>query len=149
MTNYLWFLTKSSLTINSLFFSEYSIQNISEILQRKLFYIQNIFSAVKEPYDILSYIVIPFLLFIIISLVILLIVNRYGFEKKLIIKKEIDNRTNDFLTEIIFSNHETSYIKEKINEYKKEIPFKKKWCRDIVLMYVFKLKWTFPKRVFS
>ena len=62
MTNYLWFLTRSGFSINSLFFSEYSIQNISEILQRKLFYIQNIFPAVKEPYDILSYIVIPFLL---------------------------------------------------------------------------------------
>lgn len=140
MTNYLWFLTRSGFTINSIFFSEYSLQNISETLQNTLFYIQNLFPTVKGPYDILSYIIIPFLLFIIISLVILLIANRYGFEKKLILKKEIDNRTNDFLTEIIFSNHETSYIKEKINEFKKEIPFKKKWCRDIVLNKIITIK---------
>jgi hypothetical protein len=106
----------------------------------KLFYITNLFSVIRKPDDVLSYVIIPFLLFIITLLVILLIGNRYGFEKKLIIKKEIDNRTDNFLTEIIFSNHDTNYIKDKINEYKKEIPFNKKWCKGIILNKIITIK---------
>jgi hypothetical protein len=73
-------------------------------------------------------------------LVIILIINRYGFEKKIIIKNEIDAKTDDFLTEIIFSNYTIPSIKNKINQFIEEVPFKKKWCRNIILIKIITIK---------
>ncbi|MET0760202.1 MAG: hypothetical protein ABWZ56_07265 [Flavobacterium sp.] len=91
-------------------------------------------------YYSLKYFVIPFLLWIIFSLLILLIINRYYFEKSIIPKKEAEIKINNFLTEIIFSNHNLTHIKEKINLFKYEVPFKNKWCRDLILTKIITIK---------
>lgn len=91
-------------------------------------------------FDLIKYIVIPFLLIVIISLVLLLIINRYGFEKKIIIKNEVDIKINDFLIEILFSDYDSTYIKKQIKLFKKQVPFKKKWCKGIILNKIITIK---------
>lgn len=98
------------------------------------------FFKAEFSFDLIKYVIIPFLLIVIISLVLLLIVNRYGFEKKIIIKNEVDIKIDDFLTEIIFSNYDSTYIKEQIKLFKEEVPFKKKWCKGIILNKIITIK---------
>ncbi|TDE52960.1 hypothetical protein [Flavobacterium sp. GT3P67] len=98
------------------------------------------FFKAEFSFNLFKYIIIPFLLIVIVSLVLLLIVNRYGFEKKIIIKNEVDIKTNDFLTEIIFSNYDSKYIKEQIKLFIEEVPFKKKWCKGIILNKIITIK---------
>jgi hypothetical protein len=91
-------------------------------------------------YDFFKYFAIPFLLLIILTLILLLIINRYNFEKFLIPKNEIEIKIDGFLTEIIFSNYDAKHIKEKINLFKEEIPFKRKWCRDLIINKIITIK---------
>jgi hypothetical protein len=109
-------------------------------IKNELLTFNHSFLKAEFSFDLLKYIVIPFLLFVIFSLVLLLIVNRYGFEKKIIIKNEVDIKINDFLTEIIFSDYDSKYIKEQIKLFKEEVPFKKKWCKGIILNKIITIK---------
>ncbi len=141
MVNYLWFLIRN--TYNMIFFSNSnsSFEDFFAGAKKELSNINYSFFTTEFSYEILKYFVIPFLLFLIILLVILLIANRYGFEKKLILKKEVEIKINDFLTEIIFSDYTPQETKEKINLFKEqEVPFKKKWCRGIILNNIITVK---------
>jgi hypothetical protein len=109
-------------------------------IKNELLTFNHSFLKAEFSFDLLKYIVIPFLLFVIFSLVLLLILNRYGFEKKIIIKNEVDIKINDFLTEIIFSDYDSKYIKEQIKLFKEEVPFKKKWCKGIILNKIITIK---------
>jgi hypothetical protein len=55
---------------------------------------------------------------------VLLIKNRYNYEKESALKEELQTKTNDFLTDIIFSNYDAKSIKEKIKEFKEEVPLR-------------------------
>jgi hypothetical protein len=71
----------------------------------------------------------------------MLIANRYGFERKLILKWDVEIKINDFLTEIILSDYEAKEINEKIQLFKKqEVPFEKKWCKGIILNKIITIK---------
>lgn len=140
MTSYLYNLFKN--ITNSIVFllKKVETQISFENIKNELFAFNYSFSKAEFPSDLLKYIAIPFLLIIIISLVILLILNRYGFEKKLIIKNEVDIKINDFLTEIIFSNYDSNYIKDQIKLFKQQVPFKKRWCKGIILNKIITIK---------
>lgn len=140
MNDYLYNLFKDITYITTFLFkkldTEISYKNIKNEL---LTFNYSLFKA-EFSFDLFKYIIIPFLLIVIISFVILLIVNRYGFEKKIIIKNEVDIKINDFLTEIIFSNYDSKHIKEQIKLFKEEVPFKKKWCKGIILNKIITIK---------
>ena len=140
MTSYLYNLFKN--ITNSIVFllKKVKTQISFENIKNELFAFNYSFSEAEFPSDLLKYIAIPFLLIIIFSLVILLILNRYGFEKKLIIKNEVDIKINDFLTEIIFSNYDSNYIKDQIKLFKQQVPFKKRWCKGIILNKIITIK---------
>lgn len=140
MTSYLYNLFKN--ITNSIVFllKKVETQISFENIKNELFAFNYSFSEAEFPSDLLKYIAIPFLLIIIFSLVILLILNRYGFEKKLIIKNEVDIKINDFLTEIIFSNYDSNYIKRQIKLFKQQVPFKKRWCKGIILNKIITIK---------
>lgn len=140
MTSYLYNLFKN--ITNSIVFllKKVKTQISFENIKNELFAFNYSFSEAEFPSDLLKYIAIPFLLIIIFSLVILLILNRYGFEKKLIIKNEVDIKINDFLTEIIFSNYDSNYIKRQIKLFKQQVPFKKRWCKGIILNKIITIK---------
>lgn len=140
MTSYLYNLFKN--ITNSIVFLLKKIEtDISfENIKNELFFSNNLFLKAEFPSDFFKYIAIPFLLIIIFSLILLLILNRYGFEKKIILKNEVDIKINDFLTEIIFSNYDSNYIKDQIKLFKLEVPFKKKWCKGIILNKIITIK---------
>lgn len=140
MTSYLYNLFKNITNSNVFLLKKVDTQISFENIKNELFAFNYSFSKAEFPSDLLKYIAIPFLLIIIISLVILLILNRYGFEKKLIIKNEVDIKINDFLTEIIFSNYDSNYIKDQIKLFKQQVPFKKRWCKGIILNKIITIK---------
>lgn len=84
-------------------------------------------------YTFLKYYAIPLLLIVLIALVISLLVSRYYFDKIGDQKREVEDKINDFLTELIFSDLSSEQIKVQINDFKKEPIFKNKWCKYLIL----------------
>jgi hypothetical protein len=72
--------------------------------------------------------------------VFILITHRFIFEKKFILKNELAIKTDDFLTELIFSNYEKEVVKSKINEYKRDVRFNKKWYKVLILNKIIAIK---------
>jgi hypothetical protein len=141
MTNYFWFLIGNVNYNSVLLFSELAIDNLLKTIENELVYVQDSFLTTEFSYGIFQYLIIPFLLLLIICLVILLIVNRYGFERKLVLKRDVEVKINDFLTEIILSDYDAKEINEKIQFFKEqEVPFKKKWCKGIILNKIITIK---------
>ena len=91
-------------------------------------------------YDLIRYILIPTLLITVFTLVILLIINRYDFERKITVKNEIDLKTDYFLADLLFSDYFPQSVETKINQFIKEVPFNKKWCRDKILNKLITIK---------
>ena len=121
-------------------FSKLKIENSFKEIENEIISYFDHISTSYFFYDILKYILIPFLLLTIFTFIIIMILNRYGFEKKIILKQEIDIKTDDFLTEIIFSDYKIPLIKKKIKAYIEVVPFKKKWCRNIILNKIITIK---------
>ena len=106
----------------------------------EIFNMPNSIFTNQLTFDLLKYFAVPFLCFIIILLTFILIIHRYGFEKKLILKKELDIKTDIFLTELIFSNYSMEDIYEKIRVYKEDVLFKKKWYKGLILNKIISIK---------
>ncbi|MES2576637.1 MAG: hypothetical protein V4589_03435 [Bacteroidota bacterium] len=140
MTHYLYNLLKDITDITAFLSKKLDAEISYKNIKNELLTLNYSFFKAEFSHDLFKYILIPFLLIVIISLVLLLIVNRYGFEKKIIIKNEVDIKINDFLTEIIFSDYDSKYIKEQIKLFKEEVPFKKKWCKGIILNKIITIK---------
>lgn len=84
-------------------------------------------------FSVLKFVIIPIFLLFIVLLVFSLVINRYKHEQLALKKKEIDTLVNDFLTEIIFSSYSGKEMKEKIADFKTQIPYDEKWCRYVIL----------------
>jgi hypothetical protein len=91
-------------------------------------------------YEILKYIIIPILLLAACIFIFLLITRRYRYQKRSLLRIELDIKSNDFLTELIFSNFSKVQIDSKIEEYKKMPIFKKKWFKKIILNKIISIK---------
>lgn len=88
----------------------------------------------------LTHIILPFLGLAFLVLIIILILNRLLFNLRQPKINIVKNKIDDFLTTLVFSSYEANELKLKINDFKKEIPFKKKWCKKIVLNKIIFLK---------
>lgn len=93
-------------------------------------------------YNLLKYFGIPLLLLIMTAVVASLLITRYLFEKNIIPKENLEIKINSFLTEIIFSDYSIPLIKLKIKSFLEEeqIPFEKKWCRELILSKIIIVK---------
>ena len=141
MTNFFWILIKKTNYISIFLSLKLTTENLLNTIEKSVQYIQDSIFTTEFSYGIFQYFIIPFLLILIFCLVILLIVNRYGFEKKIILKRDVEIKINDFLTEIILSDYEAKEINEKIQLFKEqEVPFKKKWCKGIILNKIITIK---------
>lgn len=73
-------------------------------------------------------------------LIAIIIINRFRYDllrpKLKAAKNEIDN----FLTNIIFTPFEETHFKAEIEQFKKVIPFEKKWCKKLILNEIIFLK---------
>lgn len=88
----------------------------------------------------LTHYIIPALALLFFVLISILIINRLltnlRTPKINLVKAKID----DFLTTLVFSSYDEEEFASKIQDFKKEIPFKKKWCKKIVLNKIIFLK---------
>lgn len=91
------------------------------------------FFTAEFIFSLLKYLVIPLFTLFLLILIFSLIVNRFKVEQLGTKKKEIDTLLNDFLTKIIFSNHNGNELKKKIADFKNTIPYNEKWCRYLIL----------------
>lgn len=94
--------------------------------------------------EVLIYYLIIFLLPILICgfiiLISIFVINRFLFDV-LSPKKETAKSTIDsFLTNLIFSPFDEIIFKAEIEEFKKTIPFNKKWCKKLILNEIIFLK---------
>lgn len=133
-------MIKNTSSIKNILFSNLDIDRLFKSVE---ILVINIYNTVFNPqifYNTLKYFAIPFLLWIIFTLIILLIINRYYFEKSIIPKRNAEIKIDNFLTEVIFSNYDIPLLKEKINLFKEEIPFKNKWCSNLILDKIITIK---------
>lgn len=126
--------------VNSFFFLQLNINRSANTAENNSFPFHNSFFTTGFLFDVMKYILVPFLLLVIITIILLLIKNRYDYENKIILKKEIDIKVNDFLAEIILSNYSTVSIQERIKLFKDDVPFKQKWCKNLILNTILAIK---------
>ena len=127
-------------SIYTLSFSKLNTSISFSNAEDELFLFHNSFFTSEFAFDIMQYILVPFLLLVIITMVILLIANRFYFENTIQQKKDISNKANNFLTNIVFSNYNSKSIQEKIKLFEKEVPFKKDWCKGLILNAILSFK---------
>lgn len=140
MTSYLSTFFINSDFYKSLLYFVINIKNSYAPIEKELSNFYNSNSASTISFDLLKYVAIPFLFLVILSLVFILITHRFIFEKKFILKNELAIKTDDFLTELIFSNYEKEVVKSKINEYKRDVRFNKKWYKVLILNKIIAIK---------
>lgn len=92
---------------------------------------------------ILKFVIIPFIFLISTTLVILLIRNQYMSIKLEKRKKSIEDDVNTLLTELIFLKENGEHIANKIEAFKLQIPFHKKWCQNYMLHKILEINQTF------
>jgi len=94
--------------------------------------------------DVLVYylilIILPILACGLFLLISFLVINRFIYDlfrpKYEAAKSEIDS----FLTIMIFSPFDETFFKSEIEQFKKTIPFEKKWCKKIIMNEIIFLK---------
>jgi hypothetical protein len=94
--------------------------------------------------DVLVYylilIILPISVYGLIFLIPFLIINRFRYDlfrpKLEAVKSQIDV----FLTNLIFSPFDETLFKAEIEQFKKAIPFEKKWCKKLILNEIIFLK---------
>ena len=89
---------------------------------------------------VLKYIAIPFLLIILTVFIVTLIIRRYLFDKREANKNDVDQKINDFLIHLIFSDYDATQIKAEINNFKTQADFKKKWQQHLILKKLILIK---------
>jgi hypothetical protein len=85
-------------------------------------------------------IILPLLISSFILLVLILILNRFRYDLFRPKFESAKNKIDSFLTAIIFSPFDENNFKIEIEQFKKEIPFKKKWCKKLLLNEITFLK---------
>jgi hypothetical protein len=81
----------------------------------------------------LIHFILLFLILLFLILIILLITNRLRYESYKSRIKSTKTKIDIFLTSLLFSFSDEEGIKSEIEQFKKEIPFEKKWCKKIIL----------------
>ncbi|MBW4360083.1 HEAT repeat domain-containing protein [Flavobacterium taihuense] len=94
--------------------------------------------------DVLIYyfvlIVLPVLICGFILLIAILIINRFRYDLFYPKFEAAKNEIDSFLTNMIFSPFDETLFKTEIEQFKKLIPFEKKWCKKLILNEIIFLK---------
>lgn len=81
----------------------------------------------------LIHFILLFLALFFLILIILLITNRLSYESYRSRIKSTKSKIDIFLTSLLFSFSDEESIISSIEQFKKQIPFEKKWCKKIIL----------------
>ncbi|MFV5692640.1 HEAT repeat domain-containing protein [Flavobacterium sp. LT1R49] len=85
-------------------------------------------------------IILSVLILFFLTLISILILNRFLYHLAVPKINIVKTKADDFLTSLVFSSYDEAELATKINDFKKEIPFKKKWCKKIILNRIIFLK---------
>ncbi|MES2545039.1 MAG: hypothetical protein V4548_09160 [Bacteroidota bacterium] len=90
----------------------------------------------------LKYYTIPFFILLIVTLTVILIVNRYTYEQLIYPRRVLKLRIDAFLIEVLYSGYSMNETKEKIKSFKNsdKVPFEKNWCREMILNKIIEIK---------
>lgn len=96
---------------------------------------------VEFVYFLITKIFIPLLLLIIITLIIMMITDRYLFDNLNKKKLEVSKKIDDFLS-VLIMNPDTNHLhlKQDIENFKIKVPFEKKWCKELIIQKLIDLK---------
>ena len=140
MTSYLSLLTILPGNIKEFFFSKLNNNSTLFSTSEEIFNEANSIFTKQLSFNLLTYLAIPLLEFIILLLAFILSIHPYGFEKKLNLKKELYIKTNNFLNDLIFSDYSLEVIYEKIKLYKENALLKRKWYKILILNKIISIK---------
>ncbi|QKJ63076.1 HEAT repeat domain-containing protein [Flavobacterium sp. M31R6] len=94
--------------------------------------------------DVLIYyfvlIALPILTCGLILLIAFLIINRFRYDLFRPKFEDAKSKIDSFLTNMIFSPFDETLFKTEIEQFKKGIPFEKKWCKKLILNEIIFLK---------
>ncbi|PJB11225.1 MAG: hypothetical protein CO119_11715 [Flavobacteriales bacterium CG_4_9_14_3_um_filter_40_17] len=76
-------------------------------------------------------------LFVVISIIIIL--NRFYYEERKLIKDNIDFVVNDFFARVLFHT-KIDELDDEIKKFKKEIPYRKTWVKRVLMEKIITLK---------
>ncbi|MFC3333602.1 HEAT repeat domain-containing protein [Flavobacterium palustre] len=88
----------------------------------------------------MTHIILPILGLAFLVLTILLILNRFFINLREPKINAVKTKIDDFLTTLVFSSYDDTELASEIENFKKEIPFDKRWCKKIVLNKIIFLK---------
>ena len=90
--------------------------------------------------DIVIHILVPLMVLAFFTLVAILVVNRTIYEVSKFRIKSAKSKIDIFLTSLVFSPFEEQEFAKEIKNFKKQIPFEKNWCKEIILNEIINLK---------
>ena len=76
--------------------------------------------TIESIYFFLLYIFIPLIVLFVVLIIFSLLYSRYAADKNEDYQDDIENDTNSFLTDLIFSDYTAIQMKDRINEFKKK-----------------------------
>lgn len=90
--------------------------------------------------DIVIHVLVPLIVITFIALVVILISNRVIYEILKFKIKVAKAKVDIFLTSLVFSPFDEALFSQAIDDFKKRIPFKKNWCKGLILNEIINLK---------
>ncbi len=88
---------------------------------------------------VLSNYLIPAFLILFVVFSIIIILNRFYYEERKLVKDNIDFVVNDFFARVLF-NPKIGDFDDEIKKFKNEIPFRKTWVKRILIEKIITLK---------
>lgn len=101
------------------------------------------FSGEESFLKVLTYGIIPFLFIVVTTLVITLLINHYINLDILKRKESVIEATDSILTQLLFWNEGFEQMKFAVEEFKFGVPYKKKWCRKLIMERILMMKQNF------
>lgn len=90
--------------------------------------------------EYITHFVIPFFFVISLSLIVILVFKRIYYQFTLPYKHRIIRKSEIFLTEITLTRPDKSTLKQKIAQFKSEIPISKSWCKEMLIDDLIRMK---------
>lgn len=88
---------------------------------------------------VLSNYLIPAFLILFVAFSIIIILNRFYYEERKLVKNNIDFVVNDFFARVLFNTKIEDYDAE-VKKFKNDIPFRKTWVKRILIEKIITLK---------
>ena len=90
--------------------------------------------------DLVIHILVPLMVLMFLIIISILLINRAIYQMRLFRRRLTKAKIDQFLASLIFIVFDEVSFEIEINKFKKRIPFKKNWCKAIILDEIINLK---------